>query len=434
MKLSNVLLHLDTFNSIPESKKHQNIILNNNNIGVTLTAILSRLKDNPNIINNSSWDYSSDLKEILFTTFTNIDSATFNQILAKLVVENQNVLNETTIFNQQTVEKYEEVSLEKMKAFLSYVINDRNLGMGFHIDSSFADYQDSTGKPIFNAKEIVQFDNYVDLLFEWADGNDIDIYEIALDIIQPTIDAINAPGEENPNKDVIEKIENFLYERENETSKVFYIVSAEPSQVVPDIAEYLESCIKKDYDTSPSFIRCEIVGNVITFFELSTFEESKGKFIVDAEVNTGVFEYSPNIADHNFIEFEGYMDERAELVSGEDNWNCADLIIKLITEDSDFNENEFMVTTENGEILQLITGIQYNCVLEPKDENTFSLSFYDGNTFVGDCEITTEEVEGSLQIESIDWTITDYEEEIDIDGTLYFNDDLIQALLNFYLE
>lgn len=811
MKLSNVLLHLDTFNSIPESKKHQNIILNNN-IGVTLTAILSRLKDNPNIINNSSWDYSSDLTEILFTTFSNIDSSTFNQILAKLIIENQNVLNETTIVNQQIVEKYDEVSLEKMKAFLSYIINDRNLGIGFHIDSSFADYQDPTGKPIFNTEEIVKFDNYIDLLSEWADGNDIDIYGIALDIIQPTIDDINAPGEENPNKDAIEKIENFLYERESETDKVFYLVSAEPSQVVPNIAEYLESCIKSDYNTSPSFIRCEIVGNVITFFELSTFEEPKGKFVVVDEVNTGVFEYSPNIADHNFIEFEGYMDERAELTSGEDNWNCADLIIKLITEDStnvenpthlsfdfvayqedehlsigiridgnynlagfqqeddgsgqtnfkyiilqpsqsakypeynnlnilwlstgywyittdngfeqtiadnnwvnadteddsdfeaiesystqkelaervvsylgtpvnkeannifyvisatideelptaddlikdgwfdenmqpsfirgeivddfvnfyeiavsteekqltvsyietgifkynrqtnefselegymderagivdgmdnwncieyvksyiigseddfiyndsqddlvaeivnnqrelsdkifnifnknlnnspvayvDFSEienetvfniyselselpeldifndisqngvfqwqtvngatvnmptaenlntflhdafvndllslersmlesksletnnsnqdivdeNEFTVKTENGEILQLTTGIQYNCVLEPKDEddeNTFSLSFYDGNKFVGDCEITTEEVEGSLQIEAIDWTITDYEEEIDINGTLYFNDDLIQALSNFYLE
>ena len=103
------------------------------------------------------------------------------------------------------------------------------------------------------------------------------------------------------------------------------------------------------------------------------------------------------------------------------------------------DENEFTVKTENGEILQLTTGKQYNCVLEPKDddeddENVFSLAFYDGNTFVGDCEITTEKIEGSLQIESIDWTITDYEEEIDIDGTLYFNDDLIQALSNFYLE
>ena len=85
MKLSNVLLHLDTFNSIVNKKIP---VLFTDNIRQTLEIILADIEENPNLIFLDSWDYSSDIKEILFSTFTNLSISDSVTILDKLVVEN----------------------------------------------------------------------------------------------------------------------------------------------------------------------------------------------------------------------------------------------------------------------------------------------------------------------------------------------------------
>lgn len=77
---------------------------------------------------------------------------------------------------------------------------------------------------------------------------------------------------------------------------------------------------------------------MIYFYELHTNEEPKGNFKIQDFEGQGVFQYFPET--DSFVEIEGYMDERAEIVSGEDGWNCIDFIINIIHNTEEFNSVE----------------------------------------------------------------------------------------------
>ena len=76
------------------------------------------------------------------------------------------------------------LNLEGIEKFLSHIINIRSIGNNFHIDDDLAHYTDLNGKQIFANEEILVYNYYIDLAVEWCNSNNVDIYDIALDIMQ----------------------------------------------------------------------------------------------------------------------------------------------------------------------------------------------------------------------------------------------------------
>lgn len=150
------------------------------------------------------------------------------------------------------------------------------------------------------------------------------------------------PGftELSANGEVAQKIYFWLENIENPGSTQFYIISSKPIKnedlTVDYIENYLNECTKSEYNTIPSFIRCEVINNMIYFYELHTKEEPNGNFKIEDFDGQGVFQYFPKT--DSFVEIEGYIDERAEIVNGEDGWNCIDFIKNIINNDDYFEE------------------------------------------------------------------------------------------------
>lgn len=77
-------------------------------------------------------------------------------------------------------------SIEEVKAFASYLIND--LDVNFHPDNDFADYICmGTGEPTFTDNEAVIGNRLMDECFEVCEKDGIDIYEYLFPILENRI-------------------------------------------------------------------------------------------------------------------------------------------------------------------------------------------------------------------------------------------------------
>lgn len=80
-------------------------------------------------------------------------------------------------------------NVQDVKNFLHHVIFDLDLGMGFHPDNTFQDYVEfKTGKPTFTKRESGRLNCGLSSCFKYCEKNDLDIYGIGLEIMQPLID------------------------------------------------------------------------------------------------------------------------------------------------------------------------------------------------------------------------------------------------------
>ncbi len=260
-----------------------------------------------------------------------------NELADKGISENfkEELTGKCPSFNIAGVIPYGLYSTSDCILFLDYLNNECVLKGVFHPDDSFENYCDSDGKQIFTKNQIELYSKYLDDMFEMdSDGNSEFVklgYEDVYDFCMNYVNKENTDDSEIKDKlfeDELESakyIEKYLRTPSKKGSKIFFIMGSEAKKDF-EIDEIIDSISQ---NSSPSFIRGEIIGNNIYFYEIHA---SKDSYIVlnDYE-ETMHFKY--DITKNLFTEIEGYADERAELESGEDYWNCAELIIDIISEE-----------------------------------------------------------------------------------------------------
>jgi hypothetical protein len=220
--------------------------------------------------------------------------------------------------------------------FLDYLNNECALKGVFHPDDSFQNYCDSDGKQIFTKNQIELYSKYLDDMFEMdSDGNSEFVkigYEDVYDFCMNYGNKENTDDSEIKDKlfeDELESakyIEKYLRTPSKKGSKIFFIIGSEAKKDF-EIDEIIDAISQEN--SSPSFIRGEIIGNNIYFYEIHVSKEPN--IVLNDYEETMHFKY--DITKNLFTEIEGYADERAELESGEDSWNCAELIIDIISEE-----------------------------------------------------------------------------------------------------
>lgn len=436
MKLTNVIQHLYTFNKLYSFQ-----FKIENELASTLQGILIAVITTPELIKEPEWDYDSVTKQILLDTFkeSNIGGEKYNAILSKMIEENQSLLvdenvlsilvnnpnigDNVTFFDKpneiftiriidengvdlsrlgeelitlsKTVDNYnstvvltEESTETKIENFLRYLIVERGLGLAFNIDDDLADYTDIDGNPVFNEEEIIEFNFKLDNYNTLAHENGLDIYDIANEI----------NGLDGPEDD--EFISSDMSDDEPKD---------------PQLIEWEKEYLKDEIPVvALGWVR-KLGGNVEWLTALKDLLISKG-------------------VDYNF--FEKYLIKADQLTSKEiEDLDYVEDRIDTHLEDYNPIENEdsFNIKTE-GEITALIVGDkQFNVILEETEqEDKVSISFYDGNNFVGDCEANLIVVSGVIKIDSIEWTLTEYEQEIDPEGILYFDEQFTNEIINFH--
>lgn len=74
-----------------------------------------------------------------------------------------------------------ELAVRKVNAFLQECID--HLSFGFHVDHDFLDYVDMKDKPTYTKKDAKKLNNRMEYAWALCDKFDLDIYELALDIM-----------------------------------------------------------------------------------------------------------------------------------------------------------------------------------------------------------------------------------------------------------
>ncbi len=78
-------------------------------------------------------------------------------------------------------------SVEDVKAFFHHLVNERSLN--FHPDDDFAEYVNHTdGNPTFSESEVTLYNRLMDESFDVCEKDNVDIYEIGLAELQPSME------------------------------------------------------------------------------------------------------------------------------------------------------------------------------------------------------------------------------------------------------
>jgi len=80
-------------------------------------------------------------------------------------------------------------NMKDVNTFLDYCID--YLGLGFHPDDNFAYYSDLQGKMCYSESEANKLNGLMSESFTICENNNIDLYGICIDKIQPLIKQLN---------------------------------------------------------------------------------------------------------------------------------------------------------------------------------------------------------------------------------------------------
>jgi len=79
-------------------------------------------------------------------------------------------------------------TIQDVQKFFSYIVYD--LGINFHIDTPFSDYvYNYNNKRCFSNKEALRLQVMMERAIDICNDNGVDEYEIALNILEPFINA-----------------------------------------------------------------------------------------------------------------------------------------------------------------------------------------------------------------------------------------------------
>jgi hypothetical protein len=339
-------------------------------------------------------------------------------------------------------------SLDQVEAFLNYLYDDCALLGIFHPDDSFDNYVDENNEQIFTKVQQEKYSKYMDDMFELdADGDSEfvkagyeDVYDYCMNYRNNNYGINeNYPIKLNYGCTYIRRDGTIsgILELLDESKKdiIFYdhinmlnykangrLYTGEYNRLNPldlikenlDFVSYLEDgklCVgisfpvlPTKYPSSLNFVSDELGGFVSYIYfernENTTNEIENFGLKVKWNEKLNSWEISSNSGYYDLVEFIA--------INSTDELTSTSGIIP------NFNDSlEFLIKLNN---------IEYWCSLsknESFEENHFNAEFYiltktgelNDSTFIGDCEIVYDDF--TSRIESIDWTLPEYENEID---------------------
>lgn len=437
----------------------------NDNLGLILTNIYN--KDSI-FIGFSSLDYINNFIEseqifdedqslqfnrsddgiLLTEKFNNKDSIfisfkDFSKIINDYNPENSEELQSKEMFriNGEIPESLE--SIEDVKLFLDYLYDECNLVGAFHPDDRLDNYTDEHGDDLFNQQQVEKYNKYLDDMFELdADGDSEFVKAGYEDIYDYCMNYRNDNHGINENYPIKLNYGCTYVRRDGIISGQLDPVDGESSPGKNDMIFY-DSENVLNYQINGKLIDGEYNRKNAEDLIAENFDYTS--YLEDGKLSVGIsFPAIPTKypSSLNFVSdgLGGYV----SYVTFEIGENSSEELRNFgLNVDWDKNTESWQITTKNGYydkvffnndglskkfILQL-NDVNHNCIIteDEEDENKFYLEFYDNNNeLLGDCEVYTDELK--MVIDVIEWTLPEYEEEIDPDGELFESEILLETI------
>lgn len=474
MRLTNVIKNLYTFNKLYSFQ-----FKIENELSSTLEGILIAVITTPELIKEPEWDYDSVTKQILLDTFkeSNIGGERYNAILTKMIEENQplhqeevslstdyiNALNAGELsFIYTAYEEDGELSVgirytSEIGTQLPGFISDGDLPNEFY-NYITVEPGKSASYPAYGGLEIswlptgywdIKGENFEETISneEWVNDDDSDFDDDSLG-----------------DYDFLDEIYVFLSSPQNlDADKFVYLIGNNPPinslGTLEEFKQYVYDTLGSTLNsiTGVSHIKCEIIGSTIDIYEIfdHTIEQNGGEIPEDLyEPITITYLGNDEWVDSNDMVGRLGLDDSLDALDQNlidyfktilsDNSVSPDMSDIQPGSDEDYNHVEPQVFDENdvsvsadfrfktdiGQDVALnANGIRWNCIVELTDDpSKISVSFYNGNTFTGDCLVITGLSNDVFGIEDVEWTLEEYHNDIDPEDTLIFNQTLIDTI------
>ena len=463
---------------LPELIEWEKTYLKNENRQVALKMCNSLGGDTKWLINLSNLLRKKNVDYNFFETYIiNVDKLTSEEIKDLSYVEDridthlkdiddstENSVLPTFTINDITPDSLE--SIDDVEAFLNYLYDDCGLLGAFHPDDSFDNYLNNEGNELFTEKQQELYSKYIDDLYELdSDGESIfviagyeDIYDYCL----------NYRNDSHSSDNQKEKFLHFLqykvlndYQLDKNSSGYLGFINFEPSADFNGEEKEMVIWIENNFEIANKIantlglnIQSAFIDELIIDDSL-TIDNNFVAYLEDDQLCVGIkskIQYNNDFVDVqdgtfvNYIYFQPGDEDTTNLTkynnliviwdNTTNSWTVKsnngfyEEVLSNLEKTDDVN-----ITTDSLEFLVNLNNIDYWCSLSVTNEETkLNAEFYqftengelNESTLVGDCDIYVDE---NLKIESIEWTLPEYEDIIDPIGELHDLPKLLEKII-----